>query len=126
MYILLILVIQARLQDQILSREPVLADLVHSATAVGTASFYPRTKFAIPFRFVNIQHSHAFEVDFSDVMTNTPVPVNGGRLTIDKPSFEAQQAAARRYRIYPIIGAVVSFILAIRSRVQLRSFFDLF
>lgn len=97
---------EAKLQDQILSREPVLADLVHSPGATATVSFYPRTKFVIPFRFYNVQHSHAFEVDFTATMLNTPTPVNGGRLRVEKPDFEAQQKAAKRFKLYPILGAV--------------------
>lgn len=97
---------EARLQDKILTREPILADIAHTAHTTATVSFYPRTKFVIPFRFYNVQHSHAFELDFTDIMRNSPAPVHGGHMKVERPDFAQQQAAARRYKIYPILGAV--------------------
>lgn len=102
---------EARLQDTILSREPALTDLVHNPHGVGTVSFYPRTKLSIPFRFYNVQNSHAFELDFTDTMNHTPTPVGGGRLRIEKPSFEEQRSAARRYKIFPILGILWGILI---------------
>lgn len=97
---------EARLQDRILAREPALADLVHNPHGVATVSFYPRSELAVPFRFHHVQNSHAFELDFSDTMTNTPTPVGGGRLRIEKPDFEQQRHSAKTYRIFPIVGVI--------------------
>lgn len=109
--IIMVHYLEARLQDTMLTREPVIADLVHNPRGTGTASFYPRTTYSIPFRFHNIQNSHAFETDFTEAMTTSPLPVNGGRLRIEKPDFEQQRAAARKFKIYPIIGAVYLLVI---------------
>jgi len=96
---------QAGIHELVLKREPKLLDFFHTKHSIGEVTFYPRTKLQIPFYFKNIQHSHAFEMVFNDTIVNSQAPTNGGRVRIDKPSFEQQQKAAKRYKLYPFIGA---------------------
>jgi hypothetical protein len=103
---------QAGIHERILKREPRLCDFFHTKHSTGEVTFFPRTKLQIPFYWSNIQHSHAFETVFNDTVLNSPSPTNGGRVIMEKQnSFAEQKAFSRKYKLYPLFGALWVFLL---------------
>jgi len=96
----------AGIHERILKREPKLVDFYHTKHSTGAVTFYPRTKLQIPFHFRNVQHSHSFEMVFCETVVNSPAPTNGGSVRVDRPSFEEQKRAAKKFKIYPILGGL--------------------
>lgn len=98
---------QAGIHELVLKREPRLVDFFHTKHSTGEVTFFPRTKLQLPFYWSNIQHSHAFEMVFTETVLNSQAPTNGGRVNLDKQnSFAEQKQAARKHRLYPIFGVI--------------------
>jgi len=103
---------QAGIHERILKREPKLVEFFHTKHSTGETTFYPRTKLQIPLYWQNIQHSHAFELVFSETVLNSQAPTNGGRISVEKlNSFAEQKSASKRYRLYPVFAAIWIFLL---------------